>query len=112
MLDDRLTHVRSEVGLVQAQREITQIAQALDEDDARARIQPQPMGDSGRGVHLLDDSHLVTHLAIALEGLLEPKQGIQPVFVLAQCDVGSRAGPPLNEALVLERGERLSHGVT
>ena len=103
--------VRGQVGLVEAERQIAEVTQPLDEHHSFAGRESQPAGHRRRGGHRQGGPHLIADLAEILERLLQSEEGIEPVVVLALRDVGADLGSAVDQPLVLQDGERLANGV-
>ncbi|OFJ55569.1 hypothetical protein BEL07_01290 [Mycolicibacterium grossiae] len=70
VVEDVAADVGGEVGHVEAQRQVAEVAQPLDEDDLFAGLQPELGGHRRRGGDRHRGADLVADLAVPLEGLL------------------------------------------
>ena len=109
--DDGVADVRREVGHVEAERQVAEIAQPFDEDDRFAGAEREPVRHRRRRRHRHRGAHFVADVAVALERLLEADERVEAVVVLADGDVGAGARPAVDEPFVLQRGQRLANGV-
>ncbi len=60
---------------------------------------------------MLDGPDLVADLAVVLERLLEADEGVEAVVVLVHRDVRADLWPAIDQAFVLQHGERFANGV-
>jgi hypothetical protein len=111
MRQHRGADVGCQIGQVQGQRQIAEIAQSLDEHHLLTRLQLQPARDCGRRRQMLYGPDLVADFAVVLERLLEADECVEAVVVLVHRDVRADLGSAIDESFVLQHRERLANGV-
>ena len=111
VIQDLGSDIRGEVGQVEGQRQVTEIAQPLDEHRLSPGFQLQPAGHRRRSDDEHRGAHLVADFADVFEGLFQSQQRVDPVVVLALRDVGADLGSAVDQTLVLEDAQRLANSV-
>lgn len=111
VIQDPGSDIRGEIGQVEGQRQVTEVAQPVDEHRLLPRCQLQPTGDRRWRDHEHGGAHLVADFANVFEGLFESQQGVDPVVVLALRDVGADLGSAVDQSLVLENAQRFANGI-
>ncbi len=109
--DDRLADVVCQIGHVQAERKVAEVAQPFDEYHGLAGSELELAGHRRRRRHRHRGPDLVADLAVALEGLLQPDERVQAVVVLADGHASADLGLAVDEPLGLEHRQRLADGV-